>query len=68
MASSLDEDRILYTRRDAADFLGVSERQLDTWLKRGAIQPTRLGRLVRVHRTELERVAAEGIDPAGATV
>lgn len=52
---------VLSTRREAAAFLGVSERQLDAWIAAGAIRATRLGRLVKVHRDELERVAREGI-------
>lgn len=55
------ELKVLNTRRESAEFLGVSERQLDEWLKQGLIQATRLGRLVRVHRDELMRVASEGI-------
>ncbi len=53
----------LSSRRDAAAFLGVSERQLDAWISTGAIRATRLGRLVKVHRDELERIAREGIAP-----
>lgn len=53
--------KTLNTRREAAEFLGVSERQLDDWIKSEAITATRFGRLVRVHRDELERVAREGI-------
>lgn len=53
--------RVLNSRDQAANFLGVSVRQIDTWIKQGAIQPTRLGRLVKIHHDELQRVASEGI-------
>jgi excisionase family DNA binding protein len=55
--------QVLSTRREAAAFLGVSERQLDAWIATGAIRATRLGRLVKIHRDELERIAREGIAP-----
>lgn len=57
----LAELKTLSSRREAAEFLGVSERQLDQWIRDERIQATRLGRLVRVHRDELERVAREGV-------
>lgn len=53
--------RVLNSRDQAAKFLGVSVRQIDTWIKAGAIQPTRLGRLVKIHQDELHRIASEGI-------
>lgn len=59
--------KVLSSRREAAAILGVSERQLDQWIADGAITPTRFGRLVKVHRDELLRVAREGIPAAGGT-
>lgn len=53
--------KVLNTRRESAEFLGVSERQLDQWIRDGKIEPKRFGRLVKVHRDELERIAREGI-------
>lgn len=55
------EDRVLFGRDDAARHLGCSVRMLDLWISQGKIATTRLGRLVRVHRDELERIAREGI-------
>lgn len=52
---------LLFTRDEAAKFLGVSTRQLDHWIRDGKVEPTRLGRLVKVNRDELYRVAREGI-------
>ena len=52
---------VLHNRDQAARFLGVSVRQLDTWIKSGSIQPTRLGRLVKIHQSELQRIAEQGI-------
>jgi excisionase family DNA binding protein len=61
MAAVTETPKILSSRREAAVYLGVSDRQLDQWIADGKIIPTRLGRLVKVHRDELERVAREGI-------
>lgn len=51
----------LLTYREAAKFLGVSERQLYQWEKAGLVKATRLGKLVKYHRDELERIAREGV-------
>lgn len=51
----------LLTYREAAEALGVSERSIYGWVKSEQIASTRLGRLVRIRRDEVERVAREGI-------
>lgn len=51
----------VFGKREAAQYLDVSERQLDRWIRGGKIAATKLGRLVRIRREELERVAREGI-------
>jgi excisionase family DNA binding protein len=61
MAADIETLKVLNSRREAADYLGVSDRQVDKWIRSGKIVGTRLGRLVKVHRDELERVVREGI-------
>jgi len=45
---------------EAADYLGVSERSLQRWLKRGRVRSTRLGRRRLLHRDDLDGLAAAG--------
>lgn len=57
----IDAQRHLLFRREAAAMLGVSMRTLDQWIADGKIQPTRLGRLVKIHRNEVDRIVREGV-------
>jgi hypothetical protein len=54
----------LLTAREAARFLRVSQAQLARWEKAGLVNSTRLGKLVKYHRDELQRIAREGF-PTG---
>lgn len=54
----------LLTSREAAKFLRVSQAQLARWDRAGLVKATRLGRLVKYHREELERIARDGF-PTG---
>lgn len=49
-----------YTRQQAADALQIGVRTLDQMIADGAIEPTRFGRRVLIHRDELNRLAREG--------
>jgi len=51
----------LLDRHGAASYLHVSIRQLDAWVASGKIRATKLGRLVRIHLDELDRIGREGI-------
>jgi excisionase family DNA binding protein len=54
------EDRLL-SSREAAAYLGVSEHTIIYWRKAGKIECIRLGwRTVRVRRSELDRLKAQG--------
>lgn len=52
--------KLLLTREECAKLLGCSVRFVDSSIKAGSLHPTRLGRLVRLHRDEVERFAREG--------
>lgn len=54
------DQRLLYTRAEAAKLLGLSIRTLDNFVAQGFLKPTRAGRLVRFTPSELERFAIEG--------
>lgn len=53
--------QVLFTREQAAQYLAISVRAVDEWTRDGRIRATRLGRLVRYHKRELDRVAEQGV-------
>lgn len=59
--STIVPEKLLHTREEVAKILGVSVRGVDSWIRDGLLATVPLGRLVRIHRDELERVAREGI-------
>lgn len=57
-----DEPPRLYSRDEAAKWLGVSVRTVDCWTRTGQLKVVKLGRAVKIRREELERVSREGIE------
>lgn len=55
------EEPLLVDSKEAARLLGVEPRTIADWRDRGLLSATKLGRLVRFHREELERAAKEGL-------
>lgn len=56
----------LYTPAVAAAVLGVSRQRVLQWIEQGALSPIRLGsgsRMIRIHRTELDRFVEEDFKP-----
>lgn len=54
------ENQRLFTRRQAAEILGVSAKFLEKLEQRNLLRVTRIGRAVRVPIEEVERLAREG--------
>ena len=50
-------DKLLYRKREAAQIIGVSVRTLEYRIARGEIKTIHKGKLVRIHRRELEKWA-----------
>jgi excisionase family DNA binding protein len=48
-------DRVLYSRKEAATYIGVSLSTLDVILSRGLVRARRIGRRVLIHQAELDR-------------
>ena len=46
----------LVTRREAADLLRVSIRTIDRMIIDGQLRPVRIGRLVRIHASDLRLI------------
>ena len=53
----MQNERLLYPRKDAAHQLGVSTRTLDYMIARGELQTRRVGKKVLVPRASLVRFA-----------
>lgn len=47
-------DRVLYSRAEAATYIGVSQSTIDVIIARGLVRARRIGRRVLIHRTELD--------------
>lgn len=52
-------DRLLYSRRDAAQMLNICLRSLDSAIKRGDIVTRRLGRRVLIPWQEIDRLVGD---------
>lgn len=50
----------LFTIKEAAQILRISESFVYKLMRREILQPVRLGRTTRIHRREVERLAREG--------
>jgi excisionase family DNA binding protein len=55
VAPDASQSQTVLTRREAAGVLKVSTRTIDRLLDRGALRAVRIGRSVRIPKTELER-------------
>lgn len=60
MEEQKEKQKVLYTRREAAKSLGVSECTLDCMRRAGKLEVVRIGRKVMVRPEELARIAKEG--------
>jgi excisionase family DNA binding protein len=54
---TMTEQKILFSKRDAAEMLSVSPRTLDYLIAMRELEVRRVGRKVLVPRTEIERFA-----------
>lgn len=48
-------DRVMYSRKEAAEYIGVAVSTLDVAIGRGLMRARRIGRRVLVHQSELDR-------------
>jgi len=51
----------LNTPAEAAGYLRVHESGLRDWIRLGRIRAVKLGRFIRIEKSELERIAREGL-------
>jgi excisionase family DNA binding protein len=54
-------DKILYTKKEAAEQLSLSVSSLDILIARGDIEVRQFGKRILVPRTELERLAKRDV-------
>lgn len=58
----------LFTKREAAEMLGISERSIDRFINLRKIGAIKIGAAVRIPDYEVERVVNEGTDAYYADV
>lgn len=61
MPTAAESPRLLLTRQEAADRLGLKIRTFDQLVADGHVEAVRINRLVRFNPAELERFAREGV-------
>lgn len=64
MATSKPSADEMFTAKEAAKYLGLSEAAVRAWLLHRRIDSVRVGRAVRIRRSVLERVIEAGTVPA----
>jgi excisionase family DNA binding protein len=57
----MNSDRILYSRKEAAQQLSISISTLEQLIAQGELQVRRLGKRILVPRTELERLSERDV-------
>jgi excisionase family DNA binding protein len=57
MALSEDEkNKAPLTPEEAAEYLKVTRRTIDRWIADGTIKASKIGRVVRIKRSEIDRI------------
>ena len=51
----------LLTAKEFAEALSVTEAAIRKWMYKRLLQPVKLGRSVRLRRTDLEKIIAHGL-------
>jgi len=59
----ISENRFL-TPKEFAERLSISRWTVYAWLQEGRIKSTKIGRLVRIPESEVERIVQEGVQEA----
>jgi len=54
-------DRVMLTRTEAADLLGIERHRLGRLILAGQIKAVECGKRSRIPRTEIDRIAREGL-------
>jgi excisionase family DNA binding protein len=62
MHISTNVEPLAYSRRDAATALGICERTLFDLVKAGRIREIKIGRSVRIPKSEIVRFLSESLD------
>jgi excisionase family DNA binding protein len=63
----MNERREWLTVSEFADALGITKACVRRWLLERHVTSTRVGRLVRIHSSEIERLVSSGLRPARTT-
>ncbi len=60
MADSTEPEESFLTVAEVAEILKLNQQTVRNWIDQGALPAVRLGRRVRIKRTDLDRVVAQG--------
>lgn len=62
-----DLDESFLTVAEVAEMLKLNQQTVRNWIDQGSLPALRVGRRVRIKRSDFERALAEGIRPSGAS-
>ncbi len=62
---SADREETFLTVAEVADWLKLNQQTVRNWIDQGSLPAVRVGRRVRIRRSDLERVLAEGYSGSG---
>lgn len=68
MVERSDLEESFLTVAEVADMLKLNQQTVRNWIDQGLLPALRVGRRVRIKRSDLERVLAEGYSAGGAAV
>ena len=63
MSTLVTTESPLYTIRQASHLLNVSSSTIRAWLREGRLRRIKLGKAVRLHPSEVDRLLAWGLAP-----
>ena len=67
-AREFDLDEDLYTRQEAAEYVGVSLRTIDCWISRGYLEPVRFGKTIRLEGADLRKLGDERVNSSNGRI
>jgi excisionase family DNA binding protein len=63
LAMEKPDTKKLLTVEDFADAISITPAAVRKWIYQGRLTPVKLGRAVRLRRSDLDRIVANGLTP-----
>jgi excisionase family DNA binding protein len=63
-----ESDETFLTVAEVAELLKLNQQTVRNWIDQGSLPSVRVGRRVRIKRSDFDRIVEEGYRPAGSAV